>query len=373
MGYEEEIAGIRAKIDSIDAQIVPLFEARMRSADEVAEIKKRYGQSVFDAGRENAVISRALSRLQDAANDDATRRFFKALMDLSKQRQHTHLPYPIDTDSDAPPAIGYLGLRGSFSHIAACEAFGEQSPLISCDTFESIFEALRNKDIGRAILPAENTETGSITAVVDLLARYGYYITAERLLKVSQSLLGIKGAKLEQIEMACSHPEPIAQCSRFLSAHPHISAYPALSTAQAASSVAKLGSKTVGCIASAKAAKIYGLEILADNIQNTKSNSTRFIIVARKPALTAACDKTSVIFKLDHKPGALLELLRLFCDINILKLESRPLAGRPFEYLFHLDFEGSIENKHIAQVIEQAKKQAAELVWLGSYPRMTLV
>lgn len=373
MGYEEEIARLREKIDSIDAQIVPLFEARMRAADEVAEIKQRYGQPVFDAGRENAVITRALSRLEDAANDDAARRFFRALMDLSKQRQHTHLPVPSDTDADAPPAIGHLGLRGSFSHIAACEAFGEDAPLVSCDTFESMFEALRTGDIGRAILPAENTETGSITAVVDLLARYGYYIVAERLLKVSQSILGLKGAKLEQIEMVCSHPEPIAQCSRFLAAHPNISAYPALSTAQAASSVAELGNKTVGCIASALAAKIYGLEVLAENIQNSESNSTRFVVVARKPVLTAACDKTSIVFKLVHKPGALLELLRLFCDINILKLESRPLAGRPFEYLFHLDFEGSIENKHIAQVLEQAKQHAAELIWLGSYPRMMLV
>ena len=372
MGYEHEIAQLRTKIDEIDAKLVPLFEARMHAADDIADVKRRYGKPVFDAGRENAVISRALSRLEDGANGEVARRFFRALMDLSKQRQHTHLPAPTDTDAEVPAPIGHLGLPGSFSHIAACEAFGEDAPLLSCDTFESMFEALRTGQIGRAILPAENTQTGSITAVVDLLARYGYYIVAERLLKVSQSLLGLPGTRIEQIEMVCSHPEPIAQCSRFLAAHPHISAYPALSTAQAASSVAELGNKTVGCIASALAAKIYGLEVLAEDIQDSQNNSTRFVVVARKPMLSAISDKTSIVFKLDHKPGSLFDLLRLFCDINILKLESRPLAGRPFEYLFHLDFEGSADDTHIADVLSKAKEHAAELIWLGSYPRMSL-
>ena len=372
MGYEQEIRVLREKIDSIDAQIVPLFEARMHASDEIAELKRRFGQPVFDAGRENAVITRALSRLEDGTNDEVARRFFRALMDLSKQRQHTHFETPEDTNEQSAATIGYLGLPGSFSHIAACEAFGEDAPLKRYDTFEAMFEGLRTGALGRAILPAENTETGSITAVVDLLARYGYFIVAERLLRVSQSLLGLPGTKLEDIEMVCSHPEPIAQCSRFLALHPKIAAYPALSTAQAASSVAELGNKAMGCIASAMAAKIYGLEVLAENIQNSEGNSTRFVVVARKPLLTPVCDKTSIVFKLDHRPDSLFELLRLFSGINILKLESRPLAGRPFEYLFHLDFEGSADEKQVKQVLDDAKAHAAELVWLGSYPRMTL-
>ncbi len=372
MGYEKELRVLRDKIDSIDARLVPLFEARMQVSDEIADVKQRYGRPVFDADRENNVMERALSHLTDSSSDAEARRFFRALMDLSKQRQGTHFEKLDDIAADETPAIGHLGLKGSFSHIAALEAFGTDAPLKSFDTFEAMFEALRIGEIGRAILPAENTETGSITAVVDLLARYGYFIIAERLLKVSHSLLGLPGAGLEQIREVYSHPEPIVQCSRFLLSHPGIVSHPALSTAQAASQVAQMGNKTVGCIASSLAAQIYGLEVLSENIQNSSGNSTRFVVVARKPKMTGACDKTSIVFKLDHRPGSLFELLHLFSNINILKLESRPLAGRPFEYLFHLDFEGSTDDEKISQVLAEAKKHAAELVWLGSYPRMTL-
>ncbi len=372
MGYEEDIRDLRERIDDIDSQLVPLFEARMRTSDDIAAVKKRYGMPVFDAGRENAVISRALSRLDDGANGEVARRFFRALMDLSKQRQHTHLKPGEDTGNQECKVIGHLGLRGSFSHIAACQAFGEDAPLKSYDTFEDMFEALRRGEIGRAMLPAENTETGSITAVVDLLAKYGYYIVAERLLKVEHSLLGLEDAVLEDIEMVCSHPEPIAQCSRFLHSHPQISAYPALSTAQAAMSVSELKNKTVGCIASVQAAKEYGLKVLAANIQNSQGNSTRFVVVARKPILNATCDKTSIVFKVEHRPGSLCDMLKTFNGINVLKLESRPLKDRPFEYLFHLDFEGSAEDKQVKHVLEQAKTCAADLIWLGSYPRMSL-
>lgn len=372
MGYEEDIRALREKIDSIDSQLVPLFESRMRTSDDIAAVKKQYGMPVFDAGRENAVISRALSRLEDGTNGDVARRFFRALMDLSKQRQHTHYEPTEDVDSEESQVIGFLGLRGSFSHIAACEAFGEDASLKNYDAFEDMFEALRRGEIGRAILPAENTETGSITAVVDLLAKYGYFIVAERLLKVEHSLLGLPDAKLEDIEMVCSHPEPIAQCSRFLHTHPLISAYPALSTAQAAMSVSELKNKTVGCIASLQAAKEYGLKVLAENIQNSQGNSTRFVVVARKPVFNATCDKTSIVFKVDHRPGSLCHMLETFTGINILKLESRPLKDRPFEYLFHLDFEGSAEDDRIKHVLEEAKKCATDVIWLGSYPRMSL-
>ncbi len=372
MGYEEDIRALRERIDSIDSQLVPLFEARMRASDDVAEVKKRYGKPIFDADRENDVISRALSRLMDGENGEAARRFFRALMDLSKQRQHTHLKPGEDLGSGDSQAVGFLGLKGSFSHIAACEAFGENAPLKNYDAFEDMFEALRRGEIGRAMLPAENTETGSITAVVDLLAKYGYFIVAERLLKVEHSLLGLPDAALSDITQVCSHPEPIMQCSRFLHAHPAISAFPALSTAQAAMNVAQQRNKSLGCIASIQSAKEYGLKVLAENIQNSQGNSTRFVVVARKPILNAACDKTSIVFKVEHRPGSLCDMLKIFTGINILKLESRPLKDRPFEYLFHLDFEGSAEDETVKRVLDEAKNSAADLVWLGSYPRMPL-
>jgi len=372
MGYEEDIKRLRDEIDGIDAQLVPLFEARMAAAEAVAEVKSRYGMPVFDAERENAVIGRALERLRDAKNGEAARRFFRALMDLSKQRQHTQIRQTGNAPAGDGMPVGYLGLKGSFSHIAAVETFGEGAPLQSYDTFEDMFEALRRGEIGRAILPAENTETGSITAVIDLLAKYGYFIVAEKLLKVEHSLLGLPDAELADIRTVCSHPEPIMQCSRFLHAHPAIAAFPALSTAQAAMSVAEKKDKTLGCIASERCAKEYGLKVIEANIQNSQGNATRFVVAAKSPVLSPACDKTSIVFKVEHRPGSLCEMLKLFTGINILKLESRPLKDRPFEYLFHLDFEGSAEDENVARVLRQAEKCAADLIWLGSYPRMTL-
>ena len=372
MGYNEELAPLRQRINEVDEQLVPLFEARMAVSGEIAQVKQRHGMPVFDAAREDAVIARAAQRLADPANAEALRRFYRALMDISKQRQHERIvPAPATEQQDG--AAGYLGLPGSFSHIAALAAFGAEG-LRGYDTFEAMFVALQRGEISRAILPAENTDTGSITAVVDLLAKYGFYIVAERLLAVTQSLLGISGAAVEGIREVYTHPEPISQCSRYLAEHPDMRAIPALSTSQAAMKVAELKDPTVACIASAQAAPIYGLTVLAEGIQNSSGNRTRFVVVERQPKLSPACDKTSIIFKVEHKPGSLNEVLRLFSDagVNVLKLESRPLKDRPFEYLFHLDFEGSAEDQRVAEVLEAARKATTELIWLGSYPRQTV-
>lgn len=372
MGYEQELAPLRVRIDDIDAQLAPLFEARMKVSGEIAAIKQRYGKPVFDAAREDAVIVRAISRLAYPDNAEAARRFYRALMDLSKERQRERIA-PQDPADTAEGPVGFLGLPGSFSHIAAMDAFGTEG-LRGYDTFEAIFIALQRGEIGRAIVPAENTDTGSITAVADLLSKYGFYIIAEHLLPVTQSLLGIPGATVAGIRTVYTHPEPIMQCSRFLTEHAYMHACPALSTSQAAVKVAEAGDPAIACIASAQAAPIYNLAVLAEGIQNSSGNCTRFVVIARQPALSPLCDKTSIIFKVEHKPGSLCEVLKLFSDagVNVLKLESRPLKDRPFEYLFHLDFEGSIEDKCVAPVIEAARNATAELVWLGSYPRRTL-
>jgi chorismate mutase/prephenate dehydratase len=291
-------------------------------------------------------------------------------MSISRHRQRTRISFPPSAEK-IDGAVGYLGLPGSFSYIAAHEAYpGAQ--LISLPSFEAIFEALKDGRIALAMLPVENTETGSITAVIDLLARYGYFIVAERLLKVTHSLLAPAGATLDTITKVYSHPEPLSQCSAFLSRHSHIAAFPALSTAQAAQDVARLNDVTTACIASEEAAAIYGLTVLATGIQNSEGNSTRFVAVATQPVVHAGCDKTSIVFMVEHRPGSLAEVLQLFKEggVNIQKLESRPLKDRPFEYLFHLDFEGSVSDQHVAAVLDRVRDKSAGLTWLGSYPRM---
>ena len=370
LGYDDEIKALREHINEIDSRLVPLFEARMRAADDVAAVKQRYNVPVYDASREAAVIERALRRLQDASYAESLHLFYQSLMSISRQHQRNRISFPPSVER-IDGAMGYLGLPGSFSYIAAKEAY-PGAKLISLSSFGSIFEALKKGEITLAMLPVENTETGSITAVIDLLARYGYFIVAERLLKVTHSLLAPAGATLDTITKVYSHPEPIGQCSQFLADHPHIAAFPALSTAQAAQDVAQLNDITVGCIASAEAAEIYGLAELESGIQNSEGNSTRFAVVATQPHVKASCDKTSVVFMVEHRPGSLHDVLKLFSDggVNIMKLESRPLKDRPFEYLFHLDFEGSVADSHVAAVLDSVREKSTELTWLGSYPRM---
>ncbi len=377
MGYDEEIAILRKKINEIDRRLVELFEDRMKTTNDVALLKKKYNIDVFDAKREDTVIERTQALLKNQEMRDEIKNFFQTLMDISKKSQRKIITPKIETTQFSDKAdlnVGYLGLKGSFSHIAAEEVFADSAKLKNYDTFRAIFEGMKNSEISYAILPAENTETGSITSVVDLLAKYGYFIVAEKLLPVSHSLLGIKGAKLNDIKKVYSHPEPLAQCRLFLNKHSDIQTYPSLSTADAAMTVSKLGDKSAACIASKKAAGIYGLNVILQNIQNSGNNTTRFVVIAKSPYKSESCDKTSIVFMLEHKPGSLFNMLKVFSDdgVNVLKLESRPLPDRPFEYLFHLDFEGSIYNENIAATIEKVKQKAASFIYLGCYKREIL-
>ena len=370
MGYDKEIAVLRERIDAIDGKFLALLEDRLNLVKEVGALKQRFGKEVLDLGRERRVIERALSNMRDKSNEQYVKDFFQALMDISKNSEK-HIEAPVKAQpAETQIRVGYLGVEGSFSHAAAELSF-PRSTLKNHDTFEGIFESLKEGDIDRAMLPAENTETGSITAVVDLLARHGFFIVAEKLLPVSQSLLGIRGASVEDIKVVYSHPEPFGQCSEFLLSQPGMETRPALSTAQAAMTVAQKGDKAVGAIASRRAAEIYGLGVLAENIQNSDSNCTRFVVVAKQPYKGPGCDKTSIVFTVEHKPGSLCEMLEIMRDggINILKLESRPMKGRPFEYLFHLDFEGNIRNENVAGTIEKFKAAAADYIFLGCYRR----
>jgi chorismate mutase/prephenate dehydratase len=371
MGYDEEINALRERIDEIDGRLTALFEQRMDAVKEVAVLKSGYGKPVHDATREDAVVERAASRIKNKEYGEDVKSFYRSLIDISKAKERRDMaPGPLPSVNAENERVGHLGIQGSFSHTAAMQAYSG-SKLVSYDTFEAIFEGLEHGEIDLAMLPAENTETGSITAVVDLLARYGFFIVAEKLLKVSQSLLGVKGAAMQDIKILYSHPEPFAQCSSFLAAHPGIEARPSLSTAQAAKYAADAGDKAVGCIASSEAAGIYGLEVLKENIQNSDSNCTRFVVVARKPVSGSECDKTSIVFMVEHRPGSLCEILKVFNDggVNILKLESRPIKGRPFEYMFHLDFEGSLDEPSIAATIGTVKQKAADYIFLGCYKR----
>ena len=368
MGYDDELAVLREHIKGIDKKILALFEDRMDIVKKIAALKGYYGKKVSDSRREEEVIAQALCLLRNKEYSEEAKSFFRALIETSKKSEEKLIGKREAPAGAAAGRVGYLGIRGSFSHIAAEEAFGG-ADFVSYDTFEDIFEGLKNGEIDRAIVPAENTETGSITAVIDLLAKYGFYITAEKMLRVAHSLLGTADSEIGDIKAIYSHPEPFAQCSAFFLGYPHVEKRSSLSTAQAARTVAQQGDKTLACIASSKAAEVYGLKVLRENIQNSGSNYTRFVVVEKQPRSAVGCDKTSVVLMTQHKPGALSAVLNTFAEgkINILKLESRPVRGKPFEYMFHIDFEGSIYDEGVKKTIDKVREKSQEFIFLGSY------
>ena len=371
MGYDEQIEILRERISEVDSQLVSLYEQRMKTVDDVAKLKREYGKDVLDTRREDDVILRATSQLNDKNLSQATKEFFRAIMDISKKNQRKVL-------QDAKPSesrfmqvkntrVGYLGILGSYSHIATSASFDESAELINYKSFDAILEGMRNDEVDYAMLPAENSQTGSVASAVDALARYGYYIVGEKLMPVSHCLLGVAGARIEDVKKVYSHPQPIAQCSEFLG--DKYEAYSSLSSAHAAKTVAQMGDKSVACIASHQAGEIYGLDVLRKDIQNDNTNTTRFVIVAKQPYKGADCTKTSIVIMLLHKPRALYDMLEVFSNVNILKLESRPIKDRQFEYQFHIDFEGCIYDQKIADIIENVKRKAAGYTYLGCYPK----
>ena len=370
MGYEEQISVLRERVSEVDSQMVELFEKRMKVVDEIAVLKKQYGKDVLDAKREDYVIERAVSKLKDKNLSEATSEFFAALMDISRKTQRQAMqfekPSSIKFSEVKDAKVAYLGIKGSYSYIAAEQSFDKSAKLMNYPSFEAILEALKDDEVDYALLPAENTHTGSVTPAIDALARYGYYIVGEKLQPISHNMLGVKGSQVGDIKKVYSHPQAIAQCSEFLS--DKFEAYPSLSSAHAAKSVAEQGDRSIGAIGSVSSGEIYDLDILKREIQNEDTNCTRFVIVSKRPYKGNNCDKTSIVILLMHKPRSLYEMLSVFSNVNILKLESRPIKDRQFEYQFHIDFEGNIYEKDISEMIERVKKKAAGYTYLGCYP-----
>ena len=366
MGYEDEIRVLRDRINEIDAQLVPLFEARMRAADEVAAVKQKYGMPVYDAAREAAVIEKALRLLQDASYADSLRKFYQSLMSISRHRQRTRISFPPSVKK-IDGAVGYLGLPGSFSYIAAHEAYlGAQ--LMSLPSFKAIFEALKDGRIALAMLPVENTETGSITAVIDLLARYGYFHRRGTLLKVTHSLLpppeprwipSPKSTRIRSRSASAAVSRPSAHCG-----------FPALSTAQAAQDVAPPERSPQAASRPKKRRQSMPYRF---GDRHPEQRRQQHAVVA----VCHAARRPRRMRQDEHRvhggtpPCSLLaEVLQVFKEggVNIHKLESRPLKDRLFEYLFHLDFE-AVSDPHVAAA-GQGARQIRRLTWLGSYPRM---
>jgi len=272
--------------------------------------------------------------------------------------------------------IAYQGVKGAFSYMTALKKFGEGNHFRGLQTFKEVFELVECGQADHAVIPIENSLIGSIYENYDLLNIYEMRIIGEHFTKIEHCLLTISNShdQLKAIKKVLSHPKALEQCSCFFQRHPWIESVVYMDTAAAAAEIASKNDPTCAAIASASAAELYGLKILKKGIEDDPKNYTRFVTVSKKE-LAGMADKCSLVLQLEHTPGALVEMLKQFADqaINVTKIESRPLRGSPFEYLFYVDFEFMEKQRQdVEDRLSKLGSKVKKIKILGFYKRETL-
>ena len=383
-----DLSECRKEIDKIDKELVELFERRMNVARKVAEYKIENNLPILNEAREAEVIEKNINRLNNKEYSKLTEKFFTNLMELSRSLQGNMFNSNEDNSRELIEEnisnnenkrdlenikIGYQGVKGSFSEEAMIKYFGENHTTTDYEEFEDVFLALKNNKIDYGILPIENSCTGAITTVYDLLAKYGLYIVGEECIKIDQNLIGIKGTKLEDIKEVYSHPQGFEQSREFLSNYNNLKLIPFHNTAISAKYISEINDKSKAAIASLRAAEIYGLDVIKNEINDKDNNHTKFIIIGRKLESSNECNKITVVFSLDDKSGTLYNLLRHFAEnnINMIKIESRPSKNEPWQYLLYVDFEGNVENDDVKKAIKLIEGKSEYFKLLGNYKKVS--
>jgi len=366
----------REIINGIDKNLVSVFEQRMETVKKIADYKRKNKMMILDAEREKKVIENAVSSLKNRELEKYLRFFIDDLLTLCRQYQIDSIAkdYTVSYEEEVKPeimpgsAIGYYGIPGSYCEEAAIEYFGKTFSGKSYETFDEVISALSIGEIDIGVLPIENSSTGTITEVIDLIRDNSVHIIGEHILAIRHSLLALPGTKLSDIKTVYSHVQGLDQSAHFLKKYPWEQIV-YKSTANSAKLIRDLGDKTKAAISSSRCAEVYGLEILVPDIHYNKNNYTRFILVSRELIVNKTCDKISIVMDIAHKPGALYNVLRHFNEqnINIMKIESRPIIERPWEYLFFFDFEGNLENGRVKNLLDSLKNISHQFRLLGNY------
>lgn len=375
-----DLAISRQQIDEIDSQIVELFEKRMQVANEVAKYKMETGKPVYDKEREDAKLEKLGSLSHGAFNERAVKELFSQIMSISRKYQYGVLPHTDDVTefkkvdsvmAEKEATVYYFGVPGTHTQQAMEDVFGTEINGVSCQSFQGVMEAVENGAADYGVLPIENSSTGGISANYDLLLNYGNSIVGQYVMKIDQCLLALPGSSLSDIRTVFSHPQGLLQSREFMNEHPEYEGVEYGSTAAAAKKVAEDNNKTQAAIASRRAAKEYGLEILADSIQQEKNNCTRFIIIGRHSYYTEKSNKLALCIELPHKSGTLYRILShfLYNDLNMTQIESRPIPGKNWEYRFFVDVEGNLDDAAVQNALRGVKEEAAFMRVLGNFEK----
>ena len=372
----DQLEQIRLQINETDEQLSRLLSRRMDLVAQVAKIKETAGLPIYDPQREKRVLEQ-VSQSVGTEKSPYLRRVYQSLMDASKDYERALMEtvsipsQRLETAFPSRPKVACQGVPGAFSGEAARRMFPE-GDLIFVHSCEDAFEKVSQGECDFAVLPVENSLAGSVGQVYDLLLQYRLMISKACRLPVEQNLLALPGATLDDINEIYSHPQGLAQCKKFCGQLPLARTIPMENTAAAAKMVAALGDIHKAAIASSYCAKIYGLQILSPNIQTAQHNTTRFVAVSRQGFHTEHANKISLVFSLPHKPGALNQLLSQFAslDLNLTKIESRPVSEKNFEYYFYLDFSGNTSSVQIQVLMEDLSKKLPGFTFLGNYQEL---
>ena len=348
----------REKINRIDREMARLFEERMQAVEDVASYKIAHNMQILDSGREQAVIERNSALIRNPAYKDSYVRFIQGTMAISRAYQNTLAQRNV---------VGYQGVEGAFSHIALMRLF-PGSPCRAYGTWAEVFDAVERGELACGVIPLENSQTGEVGEVLDLLRSHSCHIQAVYDLPVEQNLLALPGAQLSEIREVYSHPQAIAQSADFLRRQ-GLSAIPYANTALAAQFVARSGDPRKAAIASRETAALYGLEVLVPDIHTDKGNTTRFIVIGR--ALQEEGNRFSLLFTISHAPGQLARVVQIISGLgfNLESIKSRPLKYVPWQYYFYVEVVGSLRDTLSQRLLEELREVCQEVKVLGAYRR----
>lgn len=374
----KDLKKIREEIDEIDSRIVSLYEKRMQCTTEVAEYKISVGKQVLDKQREQEKLKRVSEQAKEE-NRYGVEELFAQIMAMSRKRQYQLLRQQGQTQElgfrivDSLPfssrKIVYQGTEGAYSQLAMKAYFGDDIEGCHVDTWRAAMEAIRHGEADYAVLPIENSSAGIVGENFDLMLEYDNYIVAEKTIRIEHALLGLMDAELSDIKTVYSHPQALMQSVDFLNEHESWERIPVKNTAIAAKQIVTEQKKDQAAIASEVAADIYGLKILKKNINYSDENSTRFIIVGGEKIRLKGADKVSICFEVSHESGSLYRMLShfMFNNLNMVKIESRPMKDKSFEYRFFVDLEGDLSDRGVQNALKGLSEEALYVKVLGNY------
>ena len=375
-----DLEELRKQIDEIDTQMCDLFAKRMQVVSEVGRYKKENNLPVYHPSRARTVLHNVSRRLGPEF-EGYGRTLYRTIFDLSESYETRMLAQgsefydKVKEITSVPPqpfpkraSVACAGCEGSYAHLASERLF-DLPDIMYMNGFEGVFKAVSSGLCEYGVLPIENSLAGSVNAIYDLLSEYNVSIVRGVRLKVDHALLGVPGAKLTEIREIYSHQQAISQCSEFLSTLKNVRVIAMENTAEAARMVAQAGDRTKASLSSRLCAELYQMQVLKSSAQNRDNNYTRFICIAKEPKIYSGADRTSVMINIPNRPGTLFRILSRFnaTGVNLVKLESRLIPEREFEYRFYFDIEASVYSTEFLSLMCELHDCGEQFKYFGTY------